>query len=245
MQKVMIIMTFSLTTLHIFSGLGSLYYQIQDILDSNPDEEKALKKFQSFYSNYPINIDAIFPEARDMTLLTIIASMHSIQNALAKWLIVEKKADVNRKDNLFNYGPLAYAVMRGNFDLIKLLLENGADINATYGTYDDTALHIAANQNYKKEIIAYLLDKGANIEAKNKKGETALDILASSSELSKEVDVNRAHVNRILDNLKILIDHGANISPNAIKNAAMPKIKKFLQLTIQKKNKELFNKKLK
>lgn len=91
------------------------------------------------------------------------------------------------------------AIVRGNFDIIKLLLENGADIEQKLefsSGINDTPLIIAAGCG-SKHILEYLLQKGAEVNYQNAKGESAL--------------MMAAYVGR-LDNVKILIDYKADKS---------------------------------
>jgi ankyrin repeat protein len=55
---------------------------------------------------------------------------------------------------------LIKAAKQGNLEVIKFLIENGANINI----YDDLAFRVAA-KNGHFEIIKFLVEKGANIHA--------------------------------------------------------------------------------
>lgn len=57
-------------------------------------------------------------------------------------------------------------------EAVKLLVELGADINAT-NDMDSTALHGAASRG-ANSIVQFLVDKGADLEAKNARGWTAM-----------------------------------------------------------------------
>ena len=73
-----------------------------------------------------------------------------------------------------NYGkstPLCVAIQKGEFDLVKKMVEYGADVNEK--SYGMTPLMVAARYN-KTEIITFLLANGANIHIKDEKGITAL-----------------------------------------------------------------------
>lgn len=62
--------------------------------------------------------------------------------------------------------PLLWAVKNGNFDLVQLLAENGADINAK-DAFGYNAVAIAAdelNDRNGTEIVQYLLDNGAETD---------------------------------------------------------------------------------
>lgn len=62
------------------------------------------------------------------------------------------------------------AAVKGHHDFIKILLRNGAEINAVDGN-DNTPLHLAAEFGHAKVIIN-LLKAGANTNLKNKDGRT-------------------------------------------------------------------------
>ena len=100
-------------------------------------------------------------------------------------------SDLNRVSNLLNsdkdyitvcnvappkkddgQSGLQVAFKTGNFDIAKLLIERGADVNLQ-DQEGDTALHRAA-QNGNDRILKMLLVKGANPNLKNKVGGTAL-----------------------------------------------------------------------
>jgi ankyrin repeat protein len=69
--------------------------------------------------------------------------------------------------------PLIVSAMYGHNSTVKLLLDKGADINATYEGH--TAL-IEATLCDNRSTVELLLDRGANAEAKDKNGNTALKI---------------------------------------------------------------------
>ena len=66
--------------------------------------------------------------------------------------------------------PLMMATL-GHIDIIKLLLEHGADLN-TVGQ-DGTALHLAVWED-QEEIVQFVLDQGMDPNATSGSGETAL-----------------------------------------------------------------------
>ena len=68
--------------------------------------------------------------------------------------------------------PLTWAVKNGKNDIVKLLVESGAKINAK-GIDDETSLHVAVNKN-NIEIVRYLLNNGADINSKEILGWTPL-----------------------------------------------------------------------
>lgn len=67
--------------------------------------------------------------------------------------------------------PLCVAISKGDAATAKKIIEYGADVNATYNGM--TPLMVAARYN-NVEMITVLLEKGANLKAKDEKGNTAL-----------------------------------------------------------------------
>lgn len=79
---------------------------------------------------------------------------------------------------------LRSACTAGNLEIVKLLVEHGANVDGvTHQGSKIQPLHAAASmpadaalRPKKAAIVAYLLGKGANANAKNEYGETALQI---------------------------------------------------------------------
>ncbi len=72
--------------------------------------------------------------------------------------------------------PLHCASWKGHAELVKFLLDSGADIedhneNGHWGT---TPLHAAAHGNQKR-VAEILISRGADLNARNKHGRTPLD----------------------------------------------------------------------
>jgi ankyrin repeat protein len=60
-----------------------------------------------------------------------------------------------------NMTPVILASSVGKLDMVKLLVERGANIHATASDSGGTALHYAAEEGHK-EVVVYLLDNGAD-----------------------------------------------------------------------------------
>lgn len=116
-------------------------------------------------------------------------------------------ADVNYINKVFPDDPALIQAMQYNYDedglkcepnieIIKLLINKGADVNGKNYT-DSSPLHYAvALKNKGTEIIKLLIDKGADMNTKNCYGDTPL----------------HRTVFRSLENAKILIEHGADVN---------------------------------
>jgi len=75
---------------------------------------------------------------------------------------------------------------------IALLLDLGLDLNAVNDN-GDTALHVAATGRGSPEIVRFLIARGANPQAKNKRGQTPLAAaMASRKELGPLIEILRA-----------------------------------------------------
>lgn len=70
--------------------------------------------------------------------------------------------------------PLHHAVNWCHYDAAKLLLDHGADVNACISLNHDTPLHLSASRSV--EISELLIERGANISAKNIRGNMPLII---------------------------------------------------------------------
>ena len=74
--------------------------------------------------------------------------------------------------------PLFFAVLKGNLEVVKLLVECGAIINIQNNS-GDTPLMYAVSKGFEA-IAKYLIEAGADVNVQNEKGDNAL-ILAFNS----------------------------------------------------------------
>ncbi|KAK2703938.1 putative ankyrin repeat protein RF_0381 [Artemia franciscana] len=114
--------------------------------------------------------------------------------------LLEYNPNVNLVTKNKNGSPFLTSVLKGNVEVITMLLNKGADINAKLEC-GSTALHIATHRCIAShrctEYIQLLLSKGANVNAQKKDGTTALHIAVSS---------------RNVELCKMLLNWGANIN---------------------------------
>ena len=94
--------------------------------------------------------------------------------------------------------PIHFAAFHNAVGVAKVLLANGADVNAIdFSGY--TPLHIAAIQNSRIDVAAVLLANGANVNAKNRYGGTPLHHTAflNAYNVAELLLANGANVNAV------------------------------------------------
>lgn len=110
-------------------------------------------------------------------------------------LLLDRKANVEHRAKT-GLTPLMEAASGGYIEVGRVLLDKGADVNATpVPSSRDTALTIAADKGHLK-FVDLLLQRGAAVEVKNKKGNSPLWLAANGGHLSV---------------VKILKNHSADI----------------------------------
>jgi len=127
--------------------------------------------------------------------------------------------------------PLFAAVENGHFEVVKLLLDRGATLDAVES---QTTLHIAVSRG-NKEITQLLLDRGVEIEATLSNGATALHVAIfvennleivkllldrgaaiTTADDRKQTVMYKAICINNLEVVQLLLDRGAELDPNAL-----------------------------
>lgn len=116
---------------------------------------------------------------------------------IIKLLLSHPKINLETRNNNI-WTALHEAALENRADIIKLLLDHGADIDAKDGG-GSTALMLAAESN-KEDAVEALLRYGASTHIKTRRGETALMLVEGNRLLDKEKK------NKIIQLLKL---HGA------------------------------------
>ena len=112
-------------------------------------------------------------------------------------LLISKGANVNARSRSY-LTPLMQAAYESNPEIIQVLIENGADLEARSGT-KSTALKLAACFSKSPEVVQVLIDNGAEIESRDEYGRTPLMIRASYFSLGSP------------ENIQVLLENGADI----------------------------------
>ena len=140
-------------------------------------------------------------------LMFLIINVNNIPNGhtILKNYISTNQDEINKK-NAEGWTALHIAARNSNIygsEIVKLLLENNADVNLT-DKIGFTALMLAAkysNTESSLETVKLLLEKGANINLINKYGWTALMWAVQYSNSSSN-----------LETVKLLLEKGANVN---------------------------------
>lgn len=120
-------------------------------------------------------------------------------------MLIEHKADPNTPDEDGSTG--LHLTRRVN--IAKFLLDAKANINAVEGFKGRTALMTYANCNWD-DMVALMLDHGANTEIKDRKGKTVLEMKDLRAECKYLISGHRARLG--LPEHKVnVIDHGHRI----------------------------------
>uniref|UniRef100_A0A672PQY7 Ankyrin repeat and SOCS box containing 6 n=1 Tax=Sinocyclocheilus grahami TaxID=75366 RepID=A0A672PQY7_SINGR len=121
----------------------------------------------------------------------------------AAQVLLRYGADLNFEDSVSYYNPLHIAVLRRHGDMVQMLISHGAEIEKRDRIHESSPLDLAGEEVDKLPCLRVLLVLGADVNAKDKNGKTALlHALASTDGLT----VNN------LENIQLLLERGADVN---------------------------------
>ncbi|XP_030751415.1 uncharacterized protein LOC115878949, partial [Sitophilus oryzae] len=97
--------------------------------------------------------------------------------------LISHNADVSIKENCLGWSPLHRACEEGNLDVVRVLLDAGANVSDVT-KFKDTPLHRAVGKGHEG-IVEELVRRGGDVTAVNGRGESVLDIARKRQ--SKEI----------------------------------------------------------
>lgn len=139
--------------------------------------------------------------------------------------LIEKGADVNAPDSGTGVTPLILASLRGHIEIVKLLLDNGADISAT-SKRGVTAVMAAGLDPANREIEELLSRKASTRRLSDAAARGAIEEVVAL--IDQGADVNsgfprtgitplmRAAMNGDLKTVELLLDKGAEVNAKSV-----------------------------
>jgi len=107
----------------------------------------------------------------------------ALANAIARGNVEEVKKRTENRPRRINdrrpatgSTPLGDAAFHGNLEIVKLLINQGADVNAT--NRDGSTPLIVATFMCRTEVVQYLLKNSASLTHKNTRGDTAITVVS-------------------------------------------------------------------
>ncbi|KAK3292363.1 ankyrin repeat-containing domain protein [Chaetomium fimeti] len=126
-------------------------------------------------------------EARDSHGTSTLAAVARRGNYHAVRWLLENGADPESQ-NEYGETPLVQAAIAGSDRSVSALLQAGANVNVT-AQDGKSALHLVIAYNQEASLVKQLLDRGVDIEYRDKEGRTALSHAAGREGLSAETIV--------------------------------------------------------
>ncbi|KAJ5066264.1 ankyrin repeat-containing protein [Anaeramoeba ignava] len=157
-------------------------------------------------------------DSKNRTLLFYIMRHLSPETGSLISYILEKGARINDKDNLLQT-PIFYAfINKQPIDIIKLLIEKGADTNI-YNFYGENLMDICAKYNPNIELFQLLIDKGVEINEKDKHFKNSLTYLLQNYPKN-------------IPEIKFLVSKGASVGKSLFPFVMDPKYFEIIKFTL-------------
>ncbi|NXK44454.1 ASB6 protein, partial [Chauna torquata] len=117
-------------------------------------------------------------------------------------ILLEFGADLSFEDPVTYYTPLHIAVLRNQPDVVELLVRHGADINRRDRIHESSPLDLASEEPERLPCLQRLLQLGADVNAADKNGKTALLHALASSD---GVQIHNT------ESIRLLLEGGADV----------------------------------
>ncbi|XP_032056185.1 ankyrin repeat and SOCS box protein 6 [Aythya fuligula] len=117
-------------------------------------------------------------------------------------ILLEFGADLSFEDPVTYYTPLHIAVLRNQPDVVELLVRHGADINRRDRIHESSPLDLASEEPERLSCLQRLLELGADVNAADKNGKTALLHALASSD---GVQIHNT------ESIRLLLEGGADV----------------------------------
>ncbi|XP_017574599.1 ankyrin repeat and SOCS box protein 6 isoform X3 [Pygocentrus nattereri] len=165
--------------------------------DDDDDDDDVCKSLMELLEKE--SQSSVFTEGISYSLFKV-AELGKIRAAR---VLLRYGADLNFEDPVSYYNPLHIAVLRNKPQMVQLLAGHGAIIDKRDRIHESSPLDLASEEADRLSCLRMLLDLGADVNAKDKNGKTALlHAFASSDGLT----VNNAC------NIQLLLDRGADVN---------------------------------
>ena len=142
----------------------------------SPDEDMRYEKYRIMnkliYANYRFRLDRPICKLNPIDIEIAMGARFEVAH-----MIDYEGVDVNLPNEL-GITPLMTAICFRDYEIVKMLIEKGADVNAIYKKENFSPLIFACNTK-KDKIIELLLQNGADISIKDRKGYDPLQHIVS------------------------------------------------------------------
>jgi len=123
--------------------------------------------------------------------VTVFNAINMGNLKLLKRIVEERGDSLNKVDDKYGYTPLKTAIINQHGDIIRYLVEAGADVNDNNNNYYETPLHIvfySINHDSRDDLLKYLIEHGADVNKGDGYGNT---VLISASGLPENLPLVR------------------------------------------------------